>query len=64
MTRSVENVKCFHAGGVSQGFNEFYDVKVPGTDLVTGRAWTLADVRRKVHTDRFFAFLSCSLTKY
>ena len=48
LTRSVENVKCFHSGSVFQGFNEFYDVKVPGEVLVTGRSWTLADVRRKV----------------
>ena len=48
LTRNVENIKCFHTGGVFQGFNEFYDVKVPGEVLVTGRAWTLADVRRKV----------------
>ena len=46
--RTFENFRSFHAGGLSQGFNEFYDVKVPGEPLTTGRAWSLADVRRKV----------------
>lgn len=46
--KTIEHVKYFHAGRLSQGFEEFYDARVPGEPMVTGRAWTLADVRRKV----------------
>lgn len=44
----TDTVKFFHATRITQGFEEFYDSKVPGEAIVTGRAWTLTDVRRKV----------------
>jgi Mitochondrial 39-S ribosomal protein L47 (MRP-L47) len=43
-----DTAKFFHATRITQGFEEFYDSKVPGEAIVTGRAWTLTDVRRKV----------------
>jgi hypothetical protein len=48
VTRRVETVKFFHAGRMSQGFEDFFDKKVPNEAYITGRGWTLADVRRKV----------------
>lgn len=44
----TDTVKYFHATRITQGFEEFYDSKLPGDSMVTGRAWTLTDVRRKV----------------
>ena len=38
--------------GARMGFEEFFDVKPkPGEMLVTGRAWTVADLRRKSFDD-------------
>jgi hypothetical protein len=48
ITKSIDTGRLFHAGRISQGFDEFFDVKKPNEPLVTGRGWTLPDVRRKV----------------
>ena len=40
--------KLFHKSCIVQGFEEFSDVKKVNETFVTGRAWTAADLRRKV----------------
>ena len=38
----------FHTSNIARGFEEFYDQSEKNELLITGRAWTAADLRRKV----------------
>lgn len=49
--KNVDTGRFFHIGRISQGFDEFFDVKKPNEPIITGRGWTLPDVRRKVQPD-------------
>ena len=44
----VTSVKSFHSGGVVRGFEEFKDQLNKDEAMKAGRAWTTADLRRKV----------------
>lgn len=45
----VNNLNSFHTTKFTQGFDEFQDpVKEDSIEFITGRAWTPADLRRKV----------------
>jgi hypothetical protein len=40
--------RTFHVGRVMLGIEEFFDAKKPDESFVTGRGWTVTDLRRKV----------------
>jgi len=50
---SASNARNFNSSRpVSAGFDDFFDAKLkPGEMLVTGRAWTVDDLRRKSFDD-------------
>ena len=56
-------VRAFHVGRPVQGLEEFFDEKKPNETVTTGRAWTVADVRRKVsiYLHRFLSFFAYHL---
>ena len=58
-------VSPYHAGTPVQGLDEFFDVKKPNEIVTTGRAWTVADVRRKsfddIHKLWFVLYKECNL---
>ena len=55
----------YHAGSPVQGLDEFFDIKKPNEVVTTGRAWTVADVRRKsfddIHKLWFVLYKECNL---
>ena len=50
-------VRAFHVGRPVRGLDEFFDEKKPNETVTTGRAWTVADVRRKVPSCSLYHFL-------
>ena len=43
--------KLYSSSVVSRGFEEFFDQKEEGDEVITGRSWTAADLRRKSFDD-------------
>lgn len=58
-------VSPYHTGAPVQGLDEFFDIKKPNEIVTTGRAWTVADVRRKsfddIHKLWFVLYKECNL---
>lgn len=43
--------QSFHSSVSVKGFEEFFDQKEEGDEVITGRSWTAADLRRKSFDD-------------
>ena len=48
-TRNVSVTKQFRTSAICHGIEEFFEKKTkPGDVIITGRGWTVPDLRRKV----------------